>query len=116
MNQEKNNNSVQDQDGNSTKPLLCEVAVVCPSQRTFQNWQKENKKPDENYTWVYSINNVRGKIFDRIEKLYKYYEIRDIDDVLYYLETRLKRNNCKHENIKREDGLDECLDCGVRNY
>jgi hypothetical protein len=23
---------------------------------------------------------------------------------------------CKHENIKREDGLDECLDCGVRNY
>jgi hypothetical protein len=27
-----------------------------------------------------------------------------------------KRNNCKHENIKREDGLDECLDCGVRNY
>jgi len=23
---------------------------------------------------------------------------------------------CKHENIMREDGLDECLDCGVRNY
>lgn len=23
---------------------------------------------------------------------------------------------CKHKNIKREDGLDECLDCGVRNY
>ena len=24
--------------------------------------------------------------------------------------------NCDHKNIKREDGLDECLDCGVRNY
>ena len=23
---------------------------------------------------------------------------------------------CDHKNIKREDGLDECLDCGVRNY
>lgn len=23
---------------------------------------------------------------------------------------------CEHKNIKREDGLDECLDCGVRNY
>lgn len=23
---------------------------------------------------------------------------------------------CKHKNNKREDGLDECLDCGVRNY
>lgn len=27
MNQVQNNNSVQDQDGNSSKPLLCEVAV-----------------------------------------------------------------------------------------
>lgn len=23
---------------------------------------------------------------------------------------------CKHENVDRQDGLDECLDCGVRNY
>lgn len=23
---------------------------------------------------------------------------------------------CEHQNIKREDGLDECLDCGVRNF
>jgi len=31
--------------------------------------------------------------------------------------TELKtKPNCKHENVKREDGLDECLDCGVRNY
>ena len=23
---------------------------------------------------------------------------------------------CKHKNIISSDGLDECLDCGVRNY
>jgi hypothetical protein len=23
---------------------------------------------------------------------------------------------CEHKNIDRKDGLDECLDCGVRNY
>jgi hypothetical protein len=23
---------------------------------------------------------------------------------------------CEHKNIKREDDLDECLDCGVSNY
>jgi hypothetical protein len=23
---------------------------------------------------------------------------------------------CKHKNIDRQDGCDECLDCGVRNY
>ena len=26
------------------------------------------------------------------------------------------RGGCKHENIDRKDGLDECLDCGVKNY
>jgi hypothetical protein len=23
---------------------------------------------------------------------------------------------CQHKNINREDGLDECLDCGCKNY
>lgn len=23
---------------------------------------------------------------------------------------------CQHKNITRSDGLDECLDCGARNY
>ena len=23
---------------------------------------------------------------------------------------------CEHKNVTREDGLDECLDCGTRNY
>jgi hypothetical protein len=23
---------------------------------------------------------------------------------------------CEHKNIDRQDGLDECLDCGTRNY
>ena len=27
-----------------------------------------------------------------------------------------EKNICKHQNIKKEDGLDECLGCGVRNY
>ena len=25
-------------------------------------------------------------------------------------------NKCEHKNIDRQDGCDECLDCGVRNY
>jgi len=27
-----------------------------------------------------------------------------------------KQKVCPHKNIDRQDGLDECLDCGVRNY
>ena len=26
------------------------------------------------------------------------------------------KNTCEHKHIISEDGCDECLDCGVRNY
>ncbi len=32
------------------------------------------------------------------------------------LTDKSKEYCCKHENIDRSDGLDECLDCGIRNY
>ena len=75
-----------------SKPLLCEVAVVTPSLLDYRIWLKENEKPNEKYTLVQRIHNVRGRIFDRVEKLYNYYEIQDIDDVLDYLETHLRSN------------------------
>lgn len=28
----------------------------------------------------------------------------------------VEKKSCKHLNINREDGCDECLDCGVKNY
>lgn len=35
-----------------------------------------------------------------------------------YLENQLIKQTsfCPHENIDRTDGLDECADCGFRNY
>lgn len=69
-----------------------EVAVITPRYRDFQIWLRENEKPNEKYTWIDEINSVRGKIFDRVEKLYNYYEIKDVNDVLDYLETHLRSN------------------------
>ena len=40
-------------------------------------------------------------------------------DVFFDKNIRFQNINvkqCEHKNIKREDGLDECLDCGIRNY
>ena len=78
--------------GNKSKPLLCEVAVLCPSFRDYKIWLRENEKPNENYTWVYRVDCVRGKIFDRVEKIFRYYNIKDIDDILDYLEAHLRSN------------------------
>lgn len=39
-----------------------------------------------------------------------------IEDVLYWINFPFFPPACKHENITRSDGLDECLDCRTRNY
>ena len=88
----QNNNSVQNQDGNSSKPLLCEVAVVTPKYRDFDYFIKNNRKENEIYTWIYNVDRIRGKRFNRIEKLFNYYEIQDINNVMDYLETHTVSN------------------------
>ena len=69
-----------------------QVAVICPSYRYFLNFVREFEKDGEIYTWVCCIDNVRGKLFDRVEKIFNYYELKDIDAVMYSLETRLRSN------------------------
>lgn len=88
----KTNLTVQNQDGNSSKPLLCEVAVVTPRFKDFLNYIRESDNENEKYCWVYCLKAIQGKRFDRIEKLYNYFYIDDIDDVLDYLESHLRSN------------------------
>jgi hypothetical protein len=88
----QNNVTVQDQDGNSSKPLLCEVAVVTPRFKDYLNYIRESTIENEKYCWVYCLKGVQCKRFDRIEKLYNYFHLDDIDDVLIYLETHLRSN------------------------
>ena len=41
--------------------------------------------------------------------------LTDVKQALQLLQTDVS-SSCKHEHIKREDGLDECMDCGTKNY
>jgi len=84
--------SKENENGNLAKPMLAEVAVICPSYRDFLNFVREFEKDGEIYTWVYGIDKVRGRLFDRVEKLFNYYELKDIDAVMDYLETHLRSN------------------------
>jgi hypothetical protein len=78
---------------NKIKNNFFEVAVICPSFRDFKIWLLENKKDDEIYTWVYSINCVRGKRFHKLEKLYRWMYVKDIDDILTYIEMHIIKIN-----------------------
>lgn len=88
----KTNVIVQGQDGNSSKPLLCEVAVVTPRFRDYLEFIRNQKNENEKYCFVDSIQSVRGKLFNRVEKLHNYFHIKDIDEILDYLETHLHSN------------------------
>jgi len=67
-----------------------EVAVICPLYRDYQYWLKDNQKPGERYTFVDHINPVRGRIFDRVEKIYRHEEIKELGEILDYLESHMK--------------------------
>ena len=73
-----------------------EVAVICPLYRDYQYWLRENQKPGETYTFVDHIKPVLGKRFDRVEKIYRHEEIKELDEILEYLESHMR-------TIKDED-------------
>jgi hypothetical protein len=80
------------ENGNKSKPLLCEVAVITPRFRDYLEFIRNQNIENEKYCFVDSIQSVRGKLFDRVEKLHNYFHIKDIDKVLDYLETHLRSN------------------------
>lgn len=76
----------------NTKRLLCEVAVITPRFRDYLEFIRNQNIENEKYFFVDSIKSLRGKLFDRVEKLHNYFYIKDIDEVLDYIETHLRSN------------------------
>lgn len=73
----------------------------------FQNWQLEVK------TLMYcELSQVKpSQIKDDLNYWKQQYDLgRTPREAVESL------GGCQHKNIKSEDGCDECLDCGVRNY
>ena len=57
--------------------------------------------------------------FDKELHKYTYYDLMEFAEHYHTLQlqqTGVIKSVCKHENITRSDGLDECLDCATKNY
>jgi hypothetical protein len=72
------------------KPVLCEVAVLSAYRQKFDEWVKENGKPNEKYHCVMSARDVLGRVFHRIEKTYQWCRMDDCADVKRLCEQRLR--------------------------
>jgi len=88
----QNNVTVQDQYGNSSKPLLCIVAVLCLRGKDFKEFERKNKKENEIFIWIYDNKQVYGRLFDRIEKVKYWYDMNNAYEILEALEIRLRSN------------------------
>jgi len=72
--------------------------------------EEEFKKNDINFDNSLNANYIDdsfGAVMICIENVVKNLHIPDVVGML---------PKCEHRNIDRQDGCDECLDCGVRNY
>ena len=74
-----------------------------------------------------NLEEVFAEIYVPINDVIKRGEhIFDYNDMMLFAKAVVKKltipvvvgtlPKCEHKNIDRQDGCDECLDCGVRNY
>lgn len=77
---------------NSTKPVLCVVAVLCLRGKEFKEFEKNNKKDNESFIWIYDYKQVLGRQFDRIEKVRDWYEMKNAYEILEGIQIRLRSN------------------------
>lgn len=72
------------------KPVLCEVAVLSAYRQKFDEWVKENQKPNEKYICVMSVRDTVGRVFHRIEKTYQWWRMDDCTEVKRSCELRIR--------------------------
>ena len=82
----------QAESSNSTKPVLCIVAVICLRGKDFKEFERKNKKENEKFVWIYDTKQVYGRLFDRIEKERDWYDMNNASEILESLEIRLRSN------------------------
>jgi hypothetical protein len=79
-----------EQNPQSCQTSVSEVAVLSAYRQKFDEWVKENGKPNEKYHCVMSARDVLGRVFHRIEKTYQWWRMDDCADVKRLCERRLR--------------------------
>jgi hypothetical protein len=75
---------------NGAKVRLCVVAVLCKRYIDFKYFERDNKKNNEDFIWVYDYPSMMGRTYDRIEKVFDWYEMDNAGEILKCIEQRLR--------------------------
>lgn len=102
------------ENGNKSKPLLCEVAVLCNYPHLFKRYVFDYGKIDENYTFIRTKEMCNGKIFDKIVYTVDWHDMDNFQEVEKHVISRVKKNICDVCGCEK-DKEKECDYC-IRQY
>jgi hypothetical protein len=80
------------ENGNKSKPLLCEVAVLVRYYRFFLEFQKKFQKENEKFIPIMKIDDVRGREFSRVEYTIHWHDMDNFWDVEKAVLSRVRNN------------------------
>ncbi|SNB13894.1 hypothetical protein KU06112801_350001 [Flavobacterium psychrophilum] len=80
------------ENGNKSKPLLCEVAVLVRYYRFFLEFQKKFQKENEKFIPIMKIDDARGRVFSRVEYTIHWHDMDDFWNVEKEVISRVRNN------------------------
>lgn len=73
------------------------IAVVTNSARRYMDYVNHLTNSKDTFVFIDTLNKVKGHRFNQVVKLYGYQDIKDIGEILNYIEVRLVKEPIKQK-------------------
>lgn len=65
------------------------IAVITPLKREFDIYSRDNSTEGMKFVHVFNDNHIRGIRFNSIIKLYRWFDIKDVDEIIENINRRI---------------------------
>lgn len=65
------------------------IAVITPIQREFDIYSRDNASENIRFVHVFRDNHIEGVRFNSIIKLYRWFDIKNVEEIIYNINRRI---------------------------
>lgn len=65
------------------------IAVITPIKREFDIYSRDNASENTRFVHVFMDDHIRGIRFNSIIKLYRWFDIKNVEDIIYNINRRI---------------------------
>lgn len=65
------------------------IAVITPLKREFDIYSRDNESDNIKFVHVFTDDHIRGIRFNSIIKLYRWFDIKNVDEIIYNINRRI---------------------------